>query len=226
MDDEWYNASLPRYPRVLIQREQGMSSDNPSMSRTYQRSASGSNVIRIRVQGGQQGHTASPHVSIHQYSGSSHLPANQVTAETLHSGVTTSIPVQKFHMTSSPITMSTTGCPEVSIPIAHVKGPMKAIPLSKVVRQDSKSSQINQSSIQYTGRIGQHDRSVSPALSPESPNNGLFNSFTQEFDRLTAELTGQGISRHPQMKVDSNSSMARGMWLKLTNLLYQTSLAF
>lgn len=204
MDDDWYNASLPRYPRVLIRRE--MNSPAPIVSHTYQRSSSRGNVIRIRVQGRHThaGETSPPRVSIHQYSACPQSPTNQVSAETVRSGVATPLPVQIRRMTSPPLMTNTSGAQQVTIPIAHIKGPMRAVPLSQAVRTDSNSNLVTSPTAHSPGSGTPRKRSPSPSMS-RMPRNNSFDSFEKEFDRITAELSRHGIPKPSYFRSNSNS---------------------
>ena len=214
MDDDWYNASLPRYPRVLIQREQNAA--RPMVSHAYERSTSGGNVIRIRVQGGRvmEGDNNSPNISVQHYTDTPLSPTNQVSAETIRSGVATPLPVQIRHMTLSPVTVNTAGAQQVTIPIAHVKGPMKAVPLSHATRQDFNSNILHQTTAQPSGLRSRITQSPSPSIPTRltQHNDHFFDSFEKEFDRLTSEYSRQGVSKPSAavFRTSNHSNQANG----------------
>lgn len=176
------------------------------VSHAYQRSGNGSNVIRIRVHGGRVvGEDNPPRVSVHQYTDTPLSPTNQVSAETVRSGVATPLPVQIRHMTSSPVMVNTAGAQQVTIPIAHVKGPMKAVPLSHAARQDYNSNRVIQPSMQQSSLGSRTTRSPSPSMSRITQHNdNFFGSFEKEFDRLTSEFSRQGPSKPTMIRTSSN----------------------
>ena len=188
--DDWYNDSLPRYPRILIQKEQ----ETPLQHQTYQTEASrkGGNVIRIRVHGrrSEGEEIEPPTVTVHRYNDNHTTAHPHVTAKTVGPGGITPVPVQVRRMVASPVTNIAHAQRHHRSPVrTSFPEPMKALPLTSLLQD------FNANDTRRTHQMPPHNQSKLSSISLlDSSKDSFFNSFEQEFDRFTSEYAARAKS--------------------------------
>lgn len=180
--EEWYNDSLPAYPRVLIRKEQAPFVQHLSRPRGDGNSVS--SVVRIRVQGRKSSSDSDqPKVTVHRYYNSSSPNSPQVTVEAVRAG--NAIPIQIKHLTSAPVT--SIACAQPHKGYGKRPEPMKALPLTSV-GYDINSNPLDlqcQRSTDYS--VSTNSRSPQRFRSPLADD--VFDSFQKQFDKFSSEYT-------------------------------------
>ncbi|XP_067932316.1 uncharacterized protein [Watersipora subatra] len=185
--DDWYNDSLPRYPRVLIQRE-----TNPTVTEVASNRTNG-NVIRIRVHGrrSEGEEVEPPRVTVHRYEVQSTQPASNVQV--------VPVPVQFKRMASSPIA-NTAHAHRLSTYKTQTSGffePIKALPLNSP----------------WTDLNMNQPEAVWSKLMPNSGEKEfphVQSDFSTSFDKFTSEYTSfVGTKSSDQNRESSNYAFRR-----------------
>lgn len=184
--DDWYNDSLPEYPRVLIRRE----TDTPNVHhyryenhRTSDSHAPG-NVIRIRVHGrrsdGQE--VEPPRVTVHRQTSAGETTGRgqQLVKEPRVANAKV-FPVEVRHRTASPVT-GIARAQKHSVQRFSQKEPMRGVPLTSL-RRDLNANSID------ADRLHVSNNHLSMGYdSPPSKTNDFPFSFEKQFDQFTSEV--------------------------------------
>lgn len=192
--EKWFEDQNS-FPRIHIERGGGAGHDRSG--RIYERSSSGGNIIRIRVQGrrSMDRDFDSPRISVQTFSPSNPTsPPGYTSTQRQPSqilidapGFSRGTPIQVKHFSSSykgPLG----GGGQIPVSTVHskpVKGPMKAVPIT--IQQRTPPTSPDSTAKPTQKPYSPHRSFSTPFPSSFLDSGNIFETFEKEFERFTSE---------------------------------------